>query len=75
VSATQQRILAALDATGPDQVNCLGQPTSPARYFTDLILLSYLIRRSWPLARDLAPSPALIWRAVTSSGRTCSSAL
>jgi hypothetical protein len=44
---------------GPDQVNCLGQPTSPARYFTDLILLSYLIRRSWPLARDLAPSPAL----------------
>jgi hypothetical protein len=34
VSATQQRILAALDATGPDQVNYLGQPTSPARYFT-----------------------------------------
>jgi hypothetical protein len=59
VSATQRRILAALDATGPDQVNCLGQPTSPARYFTDLVLLSYLVRRSWPLARDLAPSPAL----------------
>lgn len=59
MSATQRRILAALDATGPDQVNILGQPTSPARYVTDLILLSYLIRRSWPLARDLVPSPAL----------------
>ncbi|MBN1171081.1 MAG: TniQ family protein [Micromonosporaceae bacterium] len=59
VSATQQRILAALDSAGPDQVHCLGQSTTPARYFTDLILLSYLIRRSWPLARDLTPSPAV----------------
>jgi hypothetical protein len=58
VLAAQQRLLDALDPS-TDVVECLGRPTSPGRYFTDLIQLSYLIRRSWPLARDLVPTAAL----------------
>jgi hypothetical protein len=59
VLAIQRRILDALDPAGPDTVEVLGQPTTASRYFTDLVQLSYLIRRSWPLARDLVPTTAL----------------
>jgi len=55
----QRRMLDALDPAGPDTVEVLGQHTSAARYFIDLVQLSYLIRRSWPLARDLVPGAVL----------------
>src|SRR6266545_3952858 len=55
----QRRMLDALDPAGPDTVEVLGQHTSAAQYFIDLVQLSYLIRRSWPLARDLVPGAVL----------------
>src|SRR5439155_8982737 len=58
VLAVQQRLLDALAPT-TEMVECLGRPTSPGQYFTDLIQLSYLIRRSWPLGRDLVSTTAL----------------
>ncbi len=58
VLTTQQRLLDALTAT-TDVVECLGRPASPGHYFTDLIQLSYLLRRSWPLGRDLVPTAVL----------------
>jgi hypothetical protein len=68
VLAVQQRILDAL-VPGVDTVECLGRLTTPGRYLTDLVQLCNLVRRSWPLGRDLVPEPALaealeeyIWR-------------
>jgi hypothetical protein len=55
----QQRILDILRPTGPDAATSLGRCTTAARYFTDLRLMTYLVRASWPRARDLVSTPAL----------------
>ena len=49
----QQRLLTLL---GPDQlpaVTSVGQPTTPARYFVDLRIMSALLQSSWPTGQDL----------------------
>jgi hypothetical protein len=55
----QHHIVDLLCPDGPETVTIAGQATQPARYFTDLRLLTMLLCSSWPTARDLAPSPAI----------------
>jgi hypothetical protein len=55
----QRRILDLLRPTGPDLATSVGAPTTAAHYFTDLRLMTHLVRASWPRARDLASLPAL----------------
>jgi hypothetical protein len=55
----QQRILDILGATEPNVATSVGRETTAARYFTDLRLMTHLVRASWPRARDLASTPAL----------------
>lgn len=55
----QQQILDILQRSKPDVAPTAGRQTTPAVYFVDLRLMTYLIRASWPRARDLVPTPAL----------------
>jgi TniQ len=55
----QRRIVDLLHDDGPDLVTSAGQPTQPARYFTDLRVLTLLVNLSWPACRHMAPSPTL----------------
>ena len=59
VLAFQDRLLALLDPAGPQAVISAAQPAEPARYFTDLRLLTILIGHSWPRARHMMPFPHL----------------
>ncbi|MGW0194090.1 hypothetical protein [Nonomuraea sp. NPDC003201] len=45
-----------LDPDAPLSITSCGQPTSPAHYFTDLRLVTSLVKASWPALRDMAPS-------------------
>ncbi|MFC7762732.1 TniQ family protein [Catellatospora bangladeshensis] len=52
----QRRLLALLRSDRPPAVVSVGQPTSPARYFADLRILTTLLTASWPAGRSvLAP--------------------
>ena len=55
----QQRILDILHLSEPDVATSAGRQTTPAGYFTDLRLMTYLVRASWPRARDLISTQAL----------------
>jgi hypothetical protein len=55
----RRRFLTLLDPAGPETIECLGTPTTPSQYFTDLRLISYLISATWPLAHDRVCDPAL----------------
>jgi hypothetical protein len=55
----QQRILDLLRPTGPGVATSVGRHTPAAQYFIDLRLMAYLVRASWPRARQLVSTPAL----------------
>ncbi|GAA4546469.1 TniQ family protein [Amycolatopsis samaneae] len=55
----QRRLLSALNYERPSQIRELGQEVAVRHYFTDLQLLTYLIRVSWPHGRDLVPTADL----------------
>jgi hypothetical protein len=59
ILALQQRIVHALDPATDGVIETLGRPAAAGGYFTDLMQLAYLIRRSWPLGRDLVPTGGL----------------
>jgi TniQ len=53
---TQQRLLQLLGASPPPKLLSVELPTTPARYFVDLRIVSALLQASWPAGRDLANS-------------------
>jgi len=59
IADLQERLCALLGPHGPETVISAASPAEPARYFTDLRLLTILIGRSWPRARHLLPFPHL----------------
>ncbi len=54
----QQRLLDMLHPNGPTTTTSVGAPTTPARFFVDLRILTCLIAASWPAARHLVADPA-----------------
>jgi TniQ len=55
----QRRLVDLLRPDGPQTVTSAGQVTDPARYFTDLRILTVLLCTSWPAARDMTSSPEI----------------
>ncbi|MFC9629059.1 TniQ family protein [Streptomyces mirabilis] len=56
----QHFLLDLLDPDGPQVVDVLGHPTSPAHYFNDLRSACHLLRTSWPNSRHLLGSQELV---------------
>jgi hypothetical protein len=52
----QRRLLDLLRVNGPHTITSAGWAADPARYFTDLRLLTVLLCSSWPAARDMTSS-------------------
>ncbi len=65
----QLRILRLLDPAQPGETASAGYPATAAQYFTDLRLISSLVRASWPLASEFTDAPAPLGELVGSDSR------
>jgi hypothetical protein len=63
----QHRLLALLRCDQPPAVASVGQPTSPARYFADLRIMTTLLAASWPAATTRW-HPAMSTRSMRTTG-------